>query len=513
MENHIMKTAIQALIILALAGSQLYGGPNESPPPIPSEEEPEVLNEGPIHEAFAQPVALDSQAGIVSPNEPMAAIAERPASERPKGSQYVWIPGYWAWDTTRNDYVWVSGCWRVPPANMSWMPGYWNKVPQGWQWVPGFWIPTARAGQIEYLPQPPEIVDIEPPVVTGVSYGIWVPPCYYWHDGRYILRSGYWLVPRGDWVWIPSHYAWTPHGYVFVSGYWDRVLTSRGLLYAPVYFPRHYYRRPGFTYSLGVIVNVGNLELSLFSYPHYCHYYFGDYYGDFYIGLGIYPWFEFETHHFWYDPIFVHHRWHYRRTSPHWEEHVRQEYDLRRGDSSLRPPRTYRELEARSSEASVRQRSDLRMVEPVQSYAKSKNAPFKFSRMNDKQRDGIVSRTNEINNFRRERMYVESGQRLPEASGRQGESRSREQTTSESRSRAPGGAIEQTKPGERSESLPKESAGSGSSTKRTDMPRSPVTGRDSQGLFRKSTPSRPEREERFERGGSRSSSRGRGGRR
>jgi hypothetical protein len=504
-ENYIMKTAIQALIILALAGSQLYGGPNDSPPPIPSQEEPEVLNEGPIHEAFAQPVALSHQAGIVAADEPPEAIAEKPASERPKGSQYVWIPGYWAWDTARKDYVWVSGCWRVPPANMSWIPGYWNKVPEGWQWVPGFWIPTARAGQIEYLPEPPEIVDVEPPVVTGVSYGIWVPPCYYWREGRYTLRAGYWLVPRGDWVWIPSHYAWTPHGYVFVAGYWDHVLTRRGLLYAPVYFPRHFHRRPGFTFSLGVIVNVGNLELGLFSYPRYCHYYFGDYYSDFYIGLGIYPWFEFETRHFWYDPIFVHHRWHYRRTIPQWDEHIRQEYALRRGDSNLRPPRTYRELETRSSEIPVRQRSDIRMVEPVQSYAKSKDAPFKFSRMNDKQRDGILSRTNEINNFRRERMYAESG--------RQRESSSREQATPESRSRTTGGAIEQTKPGERSESSPREDSGNGSSSKRMELPRSPVSGRNSQGLFRKSTPSRPEREERLERGGSGRSSGRRGGRR
>jgi hypothetical protein len=286
-ENHIMKTAIQALMILALASSPLYGQPSESPPPTPPQEEPQVLNEGPIHEAFAQPVELSPQAGIIAPNEPPAAIAEKPASERPKGSQYVWIPGYWAWDTTRKDYVWVSGCWRVPPANMSWMPGYWNKVPQGWQWVPGFWIPTSRAGQIEYLPQPPEIVDVEPPVDSGIiSDGIWVPPCYYWRENHYFLRSGYWLVPQGDWVWIPSHYTWTPHGYVFVAGYWDHVLTTRGILYAPVYFPRHFHRWPGYSFSLGVIVDVGNLQFSLFSYPHYCHYYFGDYYSDFYILTG-----------------------------------------------------------------------------------------------------------------------------------------------------------------------------------------------------------------------------------
>jgi hypothetical protein len=501
-----MKTAIQALMILALASSQLYGGPNESPPPIPSQEEPEVMNEGPIHEAFAQPVTLSPQAGIVCPNEPPAVIVEKPASERPKGSQYVWIPGYWAWDTTRKDYVWVSGCWRIPPANMSWIPGYWNKVPQGWEWVPGFWIPTSRASQMEYLPQPPEIADVEPPADSDISLGIWVPPCYYWWGNRYILRAGYWMEPRDNWIWVPSHYTWTPHGYVFVAGYWDRVLTSRGVLYAPVYFPRHFHRWPGYTYSLGIIVNVGNLQFSLFSYPHYCHYYFGDYYGDFYIGLGIYPWFEFETRHIWYDPIFVHDHWYYRRTNPRWDEHIRQQYALRRADSSLRPPRTYRELETRISKTPERQRSDFRMVEPLQSYAEKKDAPFKFSRMNDKERDGILSRSNEINNFRQERMHVESGGRLPVASGRPGASDSRERTTTESRSRMPSGAIEQTKPSERSGSSSRGIFGNRSSSERMNFPRSPITGRNSQGLFGSGTPSRPEREERFERGGGRDSS-------
>ncbi len=516
-----MKTAMQALMILALASSPLYGQANESPPPIPAEEEPEVLNEGPIHEAFAQPVALSPQAGIIAPDEPPAAIAEKPASERPKGSQYVWIPGYWAWDTTRKDYVWVSGCWRVPPANMSWIPGYWNKVREGWQWVPGFWIPTSRAGQIEYLPQPPEIVDVEPPVVSGISYGIWVPSCYYWRDGHYVLRAGYWLVPRDDWVWIPSHYAWTPYGYVFVPGYWDYVLTTRGILYAPVYFPRHYHRWPGYTYSLGVIVDVGHLHLSLFSYPRYCHYYFGDYYDDFYIGLGIYPWFEFETRHIWYDPIFVYDRWHYRRTTPRWDENLRHEYALRREDSSLRPPRTYREVETRVAKAPGRERNDFRMVEPVQTYTKSKDVPFKFSRMDDKQRDEILSRSNEVDRFRQERMNVESGRRFPEASQGTREPSSR-QVAPESRSRVPTGITERTRPGEsagsqrsteRREPSQREGIASRSSSERMSLPTSPVTDRSSQGLFGRGAPSRPDREERLERGESRGSSGGRGGRR
>jgi hypothetical protein len=143
---------------------------------------------------------------------------------------------------------------------MSWIPGYWNQVPQGWQWVAGFWIATSKAKQIQYLPQPPEIADVEPPSITIVTGQIWVPPCYYWRNNAYILRAGYWLTPQNNWVWVPSHYAWTPYGYVFVPGYWDYVLTTRGILYAPVYFPRHFYRPFGYTYSLGVVVNIGNLS-------------------------------------------------------------------------------------------------------------------------------------------------------------------------------------------------------------------------------------------------------------
>ena len=562
-----MKTMIQVLMMVVLAGSPLYGQSDEAPPPIPAQEDPEVLNQGPIHEGFAQPLDLAPQAGIISPDEPPASITENPAAERPKSSSYVWIPGYWAWDTERTDYVWVSGCWRMPPTGMSWMPGYWNKVPQGWQWVAGFWIPTPQAKQIQYLPAPPELVEVQAPAVTVVSGTMWVPPCYYWRGNSYVLRQGYWLESPSNWVWVPSHYTWTPRGYVFVSGYWDHVLTTRGVLYAPVYFPRHYYRAPGFSYSLGVVVNVGNLEFSLFSSPRYCHYYFGDYYSDVYVGLGIYPWFEFEMRHGWYDPIYVHDRCHYRRSMPHWDEHIRHEYDLRRADSGRRPPRTYREIESRPEG----RRNDMRMVEPIRTYADRKEAPFKFSQMNDRERQKVVSQTNDVNNFRRERRQVESGQPAPSAGQSSRGSRVAEKITPEQRPRT-AGTSEQARPAGtsgadrssgRGESAPtaaqptresksptqgtperssrtaerpaeqarqasssgtersserapseRQGAAAGGSSERMNYSKSPVTGRSSNGgLFRESTPSQPESErnmgrERSGAGESRGESRG-----
>ncbi len=502
-----MKMAVQVLTMaMVLAGSQLlYGQVNETPPPVPSQEDPEVLNHGPIHEGFAQPLDLAPQAGILSPDEPPADIVENPAAERPKSLQYVWIPGYWAWDTERTDYVWVSGCWRMPPAGMSWIPGYWNRVPQGWQWVAGFWTATSQAKRIQYLPQPPAIVDVQPPSTAVVTGQIWVPPCYYWRNNAYILRAGYWLAPQSNWVWVPSHYAWTPYGYVFVQGYWDYVLTTRGILYAPVYFPRRLHRPRGYTYSLGVVVNIGNLEFSLFSSPRYRHYYFGDYYSDFYISLGIYPWFEFGTRHSWYDPIYEHRRCYYRQTIPQWDKHIRHEYDLRRADASLRPPKTYRELESRAAQISPRQRNDIRMVEPIRTYAERETAPIRFSRMSDKERQKIVSHTNEVNDFRQERRQLESRQSASTTVRSPQESRTSERITTEQSQRVESpreqaGRARSTTTERLSGQTPsgRQVSENRSSSEKMDFPQSPIAGRSSGGLFRKNTPSRSKQEAKIE---------------
>ena len=44
------------------------------------------------------------------------------------------------------------------------------------------------------------------------------------------------------------------------SGYWDYALDRRGVLFAPVYFPRHIYERPMFSYTLSIAVDIDNLE-------------------------------------------------------------------------------------------------------------------------------------------------------------------------------------------------------------------------------------------------------------
>jgi hypothetical protein len=359
-----------------------------------------------VHEAFAEPVNLQIQAGLVVSNQPPANIEEIPPVERPTGDNFVWVPGYWSWDGDRNNYIWVSACWRVAPPKMSWMPGYWSHVTGGWEWVAGFWRPTG-VQEIEYLPAPSASDDVQPSGPPPSPDDIWVPSCQYWYQGHYVQRSGYWLAAQPNWVWIPSHYIWTPRGYIFSDGHWDYPLENRGVLFAPVYFPRSVYGRSGFSYSPSIVVDLGGLTANLFIYPRYSHYYFGDYYGDAYISIGIFPQYEVGRIHTWYDPIYVYDRWHHR-DEPRWEENQRQEYDRRLADKDLRPSRTYHEMEIRQAKQPEQQRKNNRMAESLTAVAASKETLLKFERINTKEQQNIATQATTVHTFSAQRSGWES---------------------------------------------------------------------------------------------------------
>lgn len=411
-----MKTSIMIVIMLVLGAYPLYSAADVQsqpsgeeqlvPPPVPSQEQPEVLTRGPVHEAFAEPVNIQVQAGMVAPKPPPANIVEIAPPQRPTGEQFVLVPGYWSWDEDRNDYIWVSACWRAAPPNMYWVPGYWARVDEGWEWVAGFW---AQSGiqEIEYLPAPPPLEDIQPPGPPPSEDYIWVPLCQYWHNDHYVRRPGYWLAAQQGWVWVPSHYIWTPRGYVFSPGHWDYSLERRGMLFAPVYFPRSVYVRAGFSYSPNIVISIGMLQVNLFTCPRYSHYYFGDYYDDVYLRVGIFPRFESERFHTWYDPIYVYDRWHNHRTEPRWEDHERNEYNLRRADRDLRPPRTYHEMETRQARMPEQQRKNIRMARPLTEVVASR-ATMRFEQINPKTQRNISAQATEVYKFRDERNRWES---------------------------------------------------------------------------------------------------------
>ncbi len=298
--------------------------------------EVQVLSHGPIHEAFAETVVHDPQPGTMAPEEPPSLIEEVPPEQKPDGD-VQWIPGYWAWDDERSEYIWVSGIWRIPPPGRQWVPGNWDRSGEGFQWTSGYWI-TIQTNEATYLPEPPDSIELGPDAHAPSSDDGWIPGCWIWHHGRYAWRPGFWAKMHRDWIWIPAHYSWTPRGYIFVSGYWDLITDKRGVLYAPVYVSPNMHRGVVFSFSPGHVVNLNVFSDCLFLRPGYRHYYFGDYYAQKYYRKGFYPWFSHHGRRSGYDPIYAHQRWHHRNDK-YWEHHLQSRFQERREHESARPSR------------------------------------------------------------------------------------------------------------------------------------------------------------------------------
>jgi hypothetical protein len=60
------------------------------------------------------------------------------------GPDYIWVPGYWAWDQDGDEYYWVPGTWVLAPEpGYYWTPGWWGFDADGddYVWHPGYWGP------------------------------------------------------------------------------------------------------------------------------------------------------------------------------------------------------------------------------------------------------------------------------------------------------------------------------------------------------------------------------------
>jgi len=67
-----------------------------------------------------------------------------PVYEQPycPGDNYIWTPGYWAYNYDYNDYYWVPGTWVLAPERgLLWTPAYWGWNGNGYQYYPGYWGP------------------------------------------------------------------------------------------------------------------------------------------------------------------------------------------------------------------------------------------------------------------------------------------------------------------------------------------------------------------------------------
>lgn len=377
---------------------------------------PEVLTRGPVHEAFAAPVATGGLQPLTVPKAPPPPVEEVLPDVKPEDASAIWIPGYWAWDDDRQDFIWVSGVWRVPPAGATWVAGYWTEVDGGWRWVPGFWT-SAETSEATYYPEPPESLEQGPNSEPASPDYFWVPGCWEWRVGHYVWRPGYWAVVQPDWVWVPASYCWSPRGWVFVAGYWDYPFWRRGVLFAPVWFHRPVWR-VGYAYRPAVVVDIGAVALHLFARPICYHYYFGDYYAPVYERWGFYPWFAAHRYRYYhYDPLFVYCRWYYHRHDPRWEVHLRGWHRYFRDHEDLRPPRTFsqqqmlneqlksrRDLEAQVARTVV---STVTLAVPASEFRKRPDAPVRLTELSALTRQAAQQQARDIRNVAVQRRQIE----------------------------------------------------------------------------------------------------------
>ena len=237
----------------------------------------EVLTRGPVHEAFAGVVSFNPEPGVIVDKAPPEAIEELPPEERPEGDNITWIPGYWAWDDERSDFLWISGTWRALPPGREWIAGYWAAVREGYQWISGYWA-DAAVEETTYLPNRPQP---------------WKPdrmsqPLHRITDGHRATGSGIRSVTRGGRV-IGRKAGRIGNGCpLTMSGLREDIFSSMaiGIMVLPgvascsrrCISNRGVYSRPGYRYSPLVAINLLAFMENLFLRPSYHHYYFGDYY-------------------------------------------------------------------------------------------------------------------------------------------------------------------------------------------------------------------------------------------
>jgi hypothetical protein len=376
-----------AVASACLAAAQSQSGNASQDPANGDQAAPEVLNRGPIHEAFANPITYDPTPGPVVPNQPSDPIEEQPPDQKPEGDNVQWISGYWAWDDERTDFIWISGIWREPPPNCQWKPGYWDQCEGGWRWTCGCWTPVDDDSS-QYLPAPPPSVEQGPNSTAPSENCSWTPGYWSWHEAtetasaRYVWSPGCWMTYNPDWLWVPPRYVPTASGYLFVRGYWDYPLERRGILYAPIYCAR--IRQPNFVYCPSVCVSATTITSCLFVRPRCQSYCFGDYFDTRYSSSGIFPWYSFHNSRYGCDPIYAHcAQSHYGDRE--WSRRLHEEYRYRSEHPSSRPPRTYAESSRISAGASG-WFSNLALTMPIHQLTTHQKTPMRITQVSASQR-------------------------------------------------------------------------------------------------------------------------------
>lgn len=376
------------------------------------EEGVDYLTRGPLHEAFADPYARDPKPNPIISEQPPEPIDELPPEYRPTGDNVRWIPGYWAWDDEREDFLWISGVWRDIPPNRRWVAGYWDEASNGFRWVDGFWT-ESNAREVAYLPAPPESVEEGPSAPAPSENHFYVPGHWTYQANDYQWQPGYWAKAQPNWVWVPSQYYWTPRGCVYRNGYWDYDLPDRGIVFTPVYYRQRTYTQPNYVYRPRYALDTTSaLLVNLFLRSNTNRYYFGDYYGNNYAN-SYYPWINYSQRRNSYDPLYAYYSARGVGQNSRTLDWINRRYDYFSKNDGYRPPRTVadqrRFLQTNAQNTDGLDSGILRVAaiaESMNSLVNDERSGLNLQRVNESELDNfrrdIRETTNDLINRRRE---------------------------------------------------------------------------------------------------------------
>ena len=140
---------------------------------------------------------------IVYLPSPPASIEAGPVG-MPASDNFIWVPGYWAWNGLQ--FVWMAGHWAVAQPDWVWMPAHYIVTPRGCIFVAGYW---------DYM---------------IARRGILFAPCYFWR-GVY-LRAGFYYSPDVvidlD-IILSNLFARPRYGHYYFGDYYDARYAALGI--------------------------------------------------------------------------------------------------------------------------------------------------------------------------------------------------------------------------------------------------------------------------------------------
>ena len=83
---------------------------------------------------------------ILMPLPPEALVEVRTAQP---ATDYHWVTGYYRWEGSQKEYVWVRGGWEKVIPNHRWLKGRYRTIVLGEvrveEWTPGRWVERRRS--------------------------------------------------------------------------------------------------------------------------------------------------------------------------------------------------------------------------------------------------------------------------------------------------------------------------------------------------------------------------------